>query len=191
MTPGKRLSTRLQDLHTSDQVYFAGRAALSELLRASTGKSYLPQDQLFALLAGPEQYTKEGQQLRSELAGKMRQVIDDQRLVSLDTVISLGDGLDQMAKGKEFADSLVPLAGELREFEMPKPLFTKNERTEFAAGLYSNRHTALQMRTDLIKIFKAPSSPAELIRRTVCSLRSSGTPWWASTTPITSRPAHK
>jgi hypothetical protein len=149
-------------LHTSEQVYTAGRTALAELLRASTGKTYLPQDQLFALLAGPEQYTKEGQQLRSEIAGKMRQVIDDQRLVSLDTLISLGDGLDQMAKGKQNADSLLSLAGELREFEMPKPLFTKSERTEFAAGLYSNRHTALQMRTDLIKIIKSPSNPAEL-----------------------------
>jgi len=149
-------------LHSSDQVYVAGRTALGELLRASTGKTYVPQDQLFALLAGPEQYTKEGQQLRSEMANRMHQVMDDQRLVSLDTLISLGDGLDQMAKGKEVADSLLPLAGELREFEMPKPLFTKSERTEFAAGLYSNRHTALQMRTDLIKIIKAPGSPAEL-----------------------------
>jgi hypothetical protein len=149
-------------LHSSDQVYVAGRTALAELLRASTGKPYLAQDQLFALLAGPEQYTKEGQQLRSEMAGRMRQVIDDQRLVSLDTVISLGDGLDQLAKTKEGAESLVSLAGELREFEMPKPLFTKAERTEFAAGLYSNRHTALQMRTDLIKILKNPAStPAE------------------------------
>jgi hypothetical protein len=149
-------------LHSSDQVYAAGRTALAELLRASTGKTYLPQDQLFALLAGPEQYTKDGQQLRSEMAGRMRQVIEDQRLVSLDTLISLGDGLDQMAKGKETAESLLPLAGELREFEMPKPLFTKSERTEFAAGLYSNRHTALQMRTDLIKIIKSPASPTEL-----------------------------
>lgn len=149
-------------LKTSDQVYTAGRTALAELLRASTGKAYLPQDQLFALLAGPEQYTKEGQQLRSEMANKIRQVIDDQRLVSLDTLISLGDGLDEMAQGKQIADSLLPLAGELREFEMPKPLFTKSERNEFAAGLYSNRHTALQMRTDLIKIIKSPSSPEEL-----------------------------
>jgi hypothetical protein len=149
-------------LHTSDQVYEAGRTALAELLRASTGKTYLPQDQLFALLAGPEQYSKEGQQLRSEMAGRMRQVIGDQRLVSMDTLISLGDGLEQLAKGKAAADSLLPLAGELREFEMPKPLFTKSERTEFAAGIYSNRHTALQMRTDLIKIIKAPGSPAEL-----------------------------
>ncbi len=151
-------------LKTSDQVYQAGRTALAELLSVSTGKTYLPQDQLFALLAGPEQYTKEGQQLRSEMANRMQQVIDDQRLVSLDTLISLGDGLDQMAKGKETADSLLPLAGELREFEMPKPLFTKSERTEFAAGLYSNRHTALQMRTDLIRIIKSPASPAELIQ---------------------------
>jgi len=151
-------------LHTSDQVYKAGRAALAELLSASTGKTYLSQDQLFALLAGPEQYTKEAQQLRSEMAGRMRQVIDDQRLVSLDTLISLGDGLDQMAKGSDVAESLLPLAGELREFEMPKPLFTKNERTEFAEGLYSNRHTALQMRTDLIKIIKSSASPSELIQ---------------------------
>jgi hypothetical protein len=150
-------------LHSSDQVYGAGRTALGELLRASTGKTFLSQDQLFVLLAGPEQYSKEGQQLRSEMANRMHQVIDDQRLVSLDTLISLGDGLDQMAKGKEVAESLLPLAGELREFEMPKPLFTKSERTEFAAGLYSNRHTALQMRSDLIKIIKTPgSSPAEL-----------------------------
>ena len=149
-------------LHSSDQVYVAGRTALAELLRASTGKTYLPQDQLFALLAGPEQYSRDAQQLRSEMAGRMRQVIDDQRLVSLDTLISLGDGLDQMSKGKQDADALLPLAGELREFEMPKPLFTKSERTEFAAGLYSNRHTALQMRTDLIKIMKAPGGPADL-----------------------------
>ncbi len=158
----QKILTPFASLHSSDQVYEAGRAALAELLRAATGKTYLPQDQLYVLLAGPEQYTKEGQQLRSSMAARMHQVIDDQRLVSLDTLISLGDGLDQMAKGKEVGDSLLSLAGELREFEMPKPLFTKSERTEFAAGVYSNRHTALQMRTDLIKIIKGPSSPAEL-----------------------------
>jgi hypothetical protein len=158
----QKVLTPFATLHSSDQVYEAGRAGLAELLRAATGKTYLPQDQLFVLLAGPEQYTKEGQQLRSSMAARMHQVIDDQRLVSLDTLISLGDGLDQMAKGKEAGDSLLPLAGELREFEMPKPLFTKTERSEFAAGVYSNRHTALQMRTDLIKILKGPSSPAEL-----------------------------
>ena len=151
-------------LHSSEQVYQAGRASLSELLRAATGKTALSQDQLFALLAGPEQYTKEGQQLRLQMARRMQQVMDDQRLVSLDTLVSLGDGLDQMSKGKQVADSLLPLAGELREFELPKPLFTKSERNEFAGGIYSNRHTALQMRTDLIRIIKSPAGPAEFVQ---------------------------
>jgi hypothetical protein len=149
-------------LHTPDQIYTAGRTALDQLMLVSTGKTAVTQDQLIALLAGPEQYVKEAQQLRSAMAGRIRQVIDDQRLVSLDTLISLGDGVDQLAKGKATSDSLLPLAGELREFEMPKPLFTKSERNEFAAGLYSNRHTALQMRTDFIKAIKTPGNPADL-----------------------------
>ncbi|HWF14070.1 MAG TPA: hypothetical protein VG272_10075, partial [Candidatus Acidoferrales bacterium] len=142
-------------LHSSEQVYEAGRASFAELLRAATGKTSISQDQLFSVLAGPEQYNKEGQQLRLQMARRMHQVMDDQRLVSLDTLITLGDGLDQMAKGKGGADVLLPLAAELREFELPRPLFTKSERNEFAAGLYSNRHTALQMRTDLIRIIKS------------------------------------
>ena len=149
-------------VRSSAQVYDAGRTGLSEILRAATGKTSLPQDQLLALLAGPEQTSKDAQQMRSQIATRMRQVLDDQRLVSLDTLITLGDGLSQMAKGKDVADSLIPLAGELREFEMPKPLFTTRERTEYAAGLYSNRHTSLQMRTELVKVLKSPGSPAEI-----------------------------
>jgi hypothetical protein len=81
---------------------------------------------------------------------------------SLDTLLQLGDGLDEMAKGKDVGGSLLSLAGELRDFEMPKPLFTTRERSELASGLYSNRHTVLQMRTDLTKVIKGPGSPAEL-----------------------------
>ncbi len=159
----QKIVTPFASLHSSAQVYEAGRTALAENLRAATGKTFLAQDQLFALLAGPEQTTKEGQQMHSEMASKIRQVIDDQRLVSLDTLVALGDGLNQMAKGAAVADTLIPLAGELREFELPKPIFTSRERAEYAAGLYSNRHTALQMRTDLIRIIKGPATPSELM----------------------------
>ncbi|MBZ5642104.1 MAG: hypothetical protein LAO19_05045 [Acidobacteriia bacterium] len=149
-------------VRTPTQTYAAGRTALAALLGASTGRTTLSQDQFLALLAGPNQSTREGQQLRSEMASRMRQAIDDQRLVSMDTLVALGDGLNQMAKGKDVGESLLTLAGELREFEMPKPLFTTRERTELASGLYSNRHTVMQMRTDLTKVIKAHSTPAEL-----------------------------
>jgi hypothetical protein len=150
-------------INSSGPLFEAGRSSLGELVRAATGKPGITQDEMIALLAGPAQSSPEGQQVRQELANKMRLVLDDQRLVSLDTLLALGDGLNQMAKGKGANESLVPLAGELREFEMPKPLFTTRERSEYAAGLYSNRHTILQMRTDLTKVLKAQgASSAEI-----------------------------
>ncbi len=149
-------------IQSSSQLFEAGRGSLGELIRAATGKPTVSQDEMIALLAGPGQTSPEGQQVRQEIANKMRLVLDDQRLVSLDTLLMLGDGLNQMAKGKGASESLVPLAGELREFEMPKPLFTTRERSEYAAGLYSNRHTIMQMRTDLTKVLKSQPSPAEI-----------------------------
>jgi hypothetical protein len=150
-------------VRSSPQVFDAGKTALSEILHAAAGKPALSQDQIMALLAGPEQTSKDGRELHLEMAGRMRQVLDDQRLVSLDTLLALGDGLNQMAKGNASgANTLLSLAGELREFEMPKPLFTTRERTELAAGLYSNRHTTLQMRTDLTKVIKGPGTAEQL-----------------------------
>ena len=158
----QKIVNSFASVKSSAQVFDAGRIAFSEILRASTGRSTISQDQFIAQLAGPEQSTKQGQELRSEIASRIRQVLEDQRLVSFDTLLALGDGLEQMAKGKDAGDSLLTLAGELREFEMPKPLFTNHERSELASGLYSNRHTVLQMRTDLTKVIKGPGSPAEL-----------------------------
>ena len=149
-------------IQTSGQLFDAGRNSLAELMRAAAGRPMLSHDEVIALLAGPSQTTPEGQQIRQELANRMRLVLDDQRLVSLDTLLALGDGLNQIAKGKPAAESLLPLAGELREFEMPKPLFTTRERSEYAAGLYSNRHIILQMRTDLAKVLKSQATPAEI-----------------------------
>ena len=149
-------------IQSSNQLFEAGRNSLGELMRTATGRPALSQDAIIALLAGPDQTSPEGQQVRQELANRMRLVLDDQRLVSLDTLLALGDGLNQMANGKGASDFLVPLAGELREFEMPKPLFTTRERSEYAAGLYSNRHTILQMRTDLAKVLKSQATPGEI-----------------------------
>jgi hypothetical protein len=158
----QKIMNQFATIQSSAQLFDAGRTSLGEMLRAATGRPVLSQDEIIALLAGPSQISPESQQVRQEMANRMRLVLDDQRLVSLDTLLALGDGLNQMAKGQAIADNLVPLAGELREFEMPKPLFTTRERSEYAAGLYSNRHIILQMRTDLAKVLKSPASATEL-----------------------------
>ena len=146
---------------SSVELYDAGFTSLSALFRAATGDSDFSQDQLIALLAGPNQTSSQGQQVRQEIAGRIRTVMTNQRLIPLDTLSAVGRALVQMGQGRPMPDSLPDQARELREFEMPRPLFSNSERAVFAAGLYNNRHTASQMRTDLVKAISAAGSPAE------------------------------
>ncbi|MGA8489078.1 MAG: hypothetical protein WB711_01565, partial [Terriglobales bacterium] len=139
------------------QLFNAGRDSLAELLLAATGKRNGSQDEIIDLLAGPRQASADGQRMHEDIANEMRSVLDGQRLVSLDTILGLGDGLDAMAHGTAKADDLIPLAGALREFEMPRPIFSSGERTQWATGVYNNRHTELQMRTDLIRVIRTGS----------------------------------
>ena len=147
---------------SSPQLFDAGSDSLGELLLAATGQQSGSQDEIIDLLAGPRQASSDGQRMHQEVANEIRSVMDGQRLVSLDAILGLGDGLNAMAHGAAVGDSLVPLAGELREFEMPRPIFSSGERTQWATGVYNNRHTDLQMRTDLTKVIKAPGSKQQL-----------------------------
>jgi hypothetical protein len=149
-------------IRTSPQVYDAGRASLLELFRAATDKSGISQDELIELIAGPPQTSAEARKMHDEVANRIRAILDEQRLVSLDTILALGEALKQKEKAKTIDDSLVSLAGELREFEMPQPIFTRGERTKWAAGVYNNRHTDLQMQTDVARVLRSPASHAQL-----------------------------
>ena len=150
-------------IRSASQLYDAGRTSLTELFRSSTDRARPSQDEIIELLAGPRQDSPEGKQIHRELAGRIRAVLDDQRLVSLDTLLTLGDALADKARGKQPAEYLIRMAGQMREFEMPRPIFTNGERTEWAAGIYNNHHTDVQMRTDIPKILKsATASPAQI-----------------------------
>ena len=146
---------------SSVQLFDAARASMSELWRAATGKSNLTQDEIVALLAGPAQTTPEGRQVGSELAARMQSVLSAQRLVSLDTLLRLGEGLTEMSQGKAVGDTLIALAAELREFEMPRPIFNAGEKFEFQYGRSDISHTTLQTRTNLATIIKS-GTPQEL-----------------------------
>ena len=145
-------------IRSAAQLYDAGRVSLGELFRSSTGKARGSQDEIIDLLAGPQQNTPEGKQMHREVAGRIRAVLDDQRLVSLDTLLTLGDALADKARGKQPPEYILHLAGQTREFEMPRPIFTNGERTEWAAGIYNNHHTDVQMRTDLPTVLKSPTA---------------------------------
>ena len=144
------------------QAFDAGRASLKEIAMAATEKPEVSQDQIIELLAGPMQVSAEAQRMHQVVANRMRAVLDAQRLISLDTIVNLGDGLHDPNHVKAQQASLLSLAQELREFEMPQPIFKNSERDQWAAGIYNNHHTETQMKTDLTKVVKAPTSPEQL-----------------------------
>lgn len=150
-------------IHSAAQLYDAGRTSLAELFRFSTGKAIISQDKIIDLLAGPVQATPAAKQMHQESAARIRSVLDDQRLVSLDTLNIVGDALTAKAHGKEPEEYVVLLASQTREFQMPRPIFTMGERDEWASGIYNNHHTDLQMKTDLPKVLKSTNVSARQI----------------------------
>lgn len=149
-------------IHTAAHVYEAGQASLNEVMRAATGKARTSQDEIIELLASPRQTSPEGKRMHAEMANGIRAVLDSQRLVSLDTVHALGDGLRDKIQGKPVDPSLLTLAEQLREFEMPRPIFKGSERSEWAAGIYNNSHTDAEMRTDVAKVLSSSASHGQL-----------------------------
>lgn len=160
----QRLINSFDKIASSPGVFDAGRAAVRELLVASTGRAGASQNEIIDLLAGPRQSTPEGQRMHQEVATRMRSVLDAQRLVSLDTLVELGDGLRDVATVKASSARLNALAGELREFEMPQPIFKRSEREEWGAGIYNNKHTDLEMQTDLSKVIRQPASADQVLQ---------------------------
>ena len=111
----------------------------------------------------PVSRNPDGQRVRQELADRIRSVLDGQRLVSLDTLLALGEGLNELAQGKDVGDTLLPLAGQLRNLKCRVPCLPASERSEWAAGFYNTRHSSLQTRTDLAKLIKSRKSQKELV----------------------------
>jgi len=151
-----------EGVSSSIQLFEAARTSLRSILTAAGGSANLTEDQVVDLLAGPAQNSPDGARVHEELARRIHAVLDDQRLVSLDTLFGLYDGLGQMARGAAIGDSLLPLAGALREFELPRPIFTAGERVSWSPMVYVNRHAELQVRTDLTKVIRAGGPPAQL-----------------------------
>jgi hypothetical protein len=152
------------DVRSSAQLFDAGHASFTSLVRSATGKAVFNQDDIVALLAGPAPRTPEEQRVHALLENRIRLVLDDQRLVTIDTLFALGDGLNGMTQGKpgSNSDMLLQLVGEIREFEMPRAIFTATEKAEWSSGQIDNAHIALQARTDLMKVIETSSSPGAL-----------------------------
>ncbi len=137
----------------SPQLFDATRTSLAAVTKAVTESSNISQEQIIGLLAGPPQMTPDGRQVHEKLADEIRAVLTDQRLVSLDTLLELGDDFAKLTHTPNGVDAAraATLAEELEEARSPRAMFTEAERAEWAPGHEPNKHVMFEMRTDLKK----------------------------------------
>src|SRR5260370_701493 len=81
-------------ISSSPQLFDAARTSLGVLLVAGSGRPNSSPGEIVDLLAGPRQDTPDGQRVHQELARRISAVLEDQHLVSLDTLFALSDGLN-------------------------------------------------------------------------------------------------
>lgn len=154
----KKIISPFKSATSGLQVFEAGEASFKELLHAAGAKS-ATQEEIVGLLAGPVQSDPAAKRIRQQLAVKIRSVLEAQRLVSIDTLLTLGDGMNDLAQGnRTLVDTLLPLAAQLREFEMPRAIFTASERSEYTQQRSDVNHTTLQAHTNFARIIKSGSA---------------------------------
>ena len=148
---------------SSTQLLDGIRKSFGTLLVASGAPPDSAPSAMLERLAGPPQATPQGQRVHDELAGRMRLVLEDQRLVSLDTLFALSDAMAGLAKAPRKADAdVLAMAGELKGFELPRPIFTNQEKVEWAPGVYASHHAELQVQTDLNRVLTGPATGAQI-----------------------------
>jgi len=145
------------------QLFDATRTSLASLMKTVSGSPVITQEKIISLLAGPEESTPDARQIHEKLSNDIGAVMTDQRLVSLDTLLELGDDFAQLTRTPNGVDAqrAQELAEELEEARSPRAMFTESERAEWAPGHEPNRHVMLELRTDLRKSISGTEAPNE------------------------------
>ncbi len=149
-------------ISSSPELFDGTRNSLQALVLAAGGHANSSQDEVVDLLVGPHQDSPDGQQVHTAMTGRINAVLEDQRPGFSGHAVRAQRRLERDGTGKGNASLVLPLAAELREFDMPRPIFTNSEKISWAPAIYVNHHAELQVKTDLAKVIKAPGTPAQL-----------------------------
>ena len=147
-------------------VFDAGTKGLRKLLEAAHAPAKgSVQDQMMDLLAGTRPAGDSGlSEFHEQMIRQMTQVLEAQRLVSLDTILDLADRLENAASGQKLdSAAAAKLAAKITEVQLPRASLTTRERTEMSAGFYSEKHIDAERKLNLrAAIDRAAADPQKL-----------------------------
>ena len=100
----------------------------------------------------------------TQMIQDMTRVFEAQRLVSLDTILTLADRLEAAAAGQKLDNAtVVRLAGRITEIQLPRTALTTRDRTEASVGYWTDKHIDGERKLNLRSaIDKAGADPQKL-----------------------------
>ncbi|HWR49892.1 MAG TPA: hypothetical protein VN428_02225, partial [Bryobacteraceae bacterium] len=171
-----RIVTPFATARNFRELFDAGRAGIRTLLAASGSTGAKPQERLMDLLAG-DAGTADSD-VHTLVVQDMIRIFEAQRLVSLDTLLDLGDNLESVSRGEKLNVALASrLAARIQEIQLPRSGLTSAEKSGFAVGYWTERHIDAQRRLNLRgAIQRAADNPEKL-----ANLRGELTPFLRDT----------
>ncbi|MFN7920053.1 MAG: hypothetical protein U0Q16_08150 [Bryobacteraceae bacterium] len=149
--------TKIKDAHEVFSAGVAGVRQLLEVTNSPTGASV--HDRMLDLLAGTTKPRDE--EAHQQMVQDMVRVFESQKLISLKTVVDLGDHLDAMAKGEKFNPALLTrLTARMQEVQLPRASLTGAEKNALSFGYWTEKHIEVQRRMNLRANLEKPGVDA-------------------------------
>lgn len=133
----------------SRELFDAGRAGAKSLLAATKAPAGVSaQDRFIDLMAGTASSLDTDS--HGQLVQEMIRIFEAQRLISLQSLFDLADGLDKAGKGEKVDAALVSkLAARISEIQMPRAQLSSLEKNTLAFGYWTERHIEQQRKVNL------------------------------------------
>jgi len=131
------------------ELFAAGVSGIKVLLKAtgSTGNESA-QDRMIALLAGSP--SPADTDSHRQVVQDMMRIFEAQRLVSITSLMDLGEHLDRIAQGERLNTALVNrIVSRVSEINLPRASLSTAERNAFAFGYWTEKHIDNQRKLNL------------------------------------------
>jgi len=152
------------EIRSSQDFFDAARGGVQELLAATgTAPDASPQDRLIQLLAGSPAAGEE--EVHKEVAERLSSLFNQQRLVSIKTLLDMGDHLERVSRGESFNVAMTNRhAATISEVRLPNVNLSTAESNALARGDWVEKHISRQRDMNLRRtVDRAQGRPTDLL----------------------------
>jgi len=150
-------------VRTNADVFEAGRDGVKALLAAAGAGQGSAQDRMIDLVAGTMRPSDAD--AHAIMVQELNRVFEAQKLISLKTILDIGDHTEALAKGEKLNGTMLNrLAARLKEIELPRASLTSAEKSAISAGFWAERHIADQRKLNLRQAVEKAGSDAAKLR---------------------------